>query len=102
MKVHQAIAEAYKSVEQAFHQGDAEAISQLYTEDAKLLVPETPIISGRQAINGAWKALLGSGGNYPCCTSYRYSRLTRRKESYSFRCQLRWRHSRVVSINRNA
>ena len=35
----------------------------MYTEDAALLVPETPIITGRDAINQTWKLILGSGGN---------------------------------------
>ena len=41
--------------------GDAEAIGRLYTEDALLLVPEHPPISGRQAIQENYKESLGDG-----------------------------------------
>ena len=45
----------------AVEAGDAEAIGRLYTEDALLLVPEHPPISGRQAIREFYKKLLGEG-----------------------------------------
>ena len=35
----------------------------MYTEDAELLVPEAPIIRGRDAIHEVWKLIVGSGGN---------------------------------------
>lgn len=60
---HDAIVAAYKAFEDAFFQGDAEALSQIYTEDAEWLVPGAPPIRGRAAIAGAWKGVLGSGGN---------------------------------------
>jgi len=41
--------------------GDSEAISLLYTEDAMLLTPKTPPISGRQAIRENYEKELGSG-----------------------------------------
>ena len=41
--------------------GDAEAIARLYTEDALLLIPEHPPISGRQAIQENYKENLGDG-----------------------------------------
>ncbi len=41
--------------------GDAEAIARLYTEDALLLIPEHPPISGRQAIQENYKESLGAG-----------------------------------------
>ncbi len=63
MTTQEAIAEGYKAFERAFFEGDAGAISSMYTEDAELLVPETPIIRGRDAINRVWKLLVGSGGN---------------------------------------
>ena len=53
----------YKAVDQAFHRGDADTISLMYTEDAELFLPEAPIIEGRRAIRDAWKSLIGSGGN---------------------------------------
>ena len=41
--------------------GDAEAIARLYTEDALLLVPEHPPISGRRAIQENYRENLGDG-----------------------------------------
>ncbi len=41
--------------------GDAEAIARLYTEDALLLTPEHPPISGRQAIQENYKESMGDG-----------------------------------------
>jgi ketosteroid isomerase-like protein len=57
------IGEAYKAFEAAFHRGDADAISRMYTEDAELLIPEAPIFRGREAIRGVWANIVGSGGN---------------------------------------
>ena len=59
----EAIAEAYKAFEEAFHKGEADTISRMYTEDAELLIPEAPIVRGREAIGQVWATILGSGGN---------------------------------------
>jgi uncharacterized protein (TIGR02246 family) len=59
----EAIPVIYKTMEDAFQEGDAEAIAQAYTEDAEWYVPEAPVIKGRPAIARAWKANVGSGGN---------------------------------------
>jgi ketosteroid isomerase-like protein len=64
MTAHQSIVAAYKSFEEAYLRGDAETISQMYTDDAQLLAPEAPIIKGREAIGQVWKGLLGTGGNH--------------------------------------
>ncbi len=50
--------EAYTGATNA---GDSEAISLLYTEDAILLTPGAPPISGRQAIQENYKKDLGIG-----------------------------------------
>jgi ketosteroid isomerase-like protein len=50
-----------KAFEPAFHRGDVETISRMYTEDAALLIPEAPIVRGREAIAGTWKSMIGSG-----------------------------------------
>jgi uncharacterized protein (TIGR02246 family) len=63
VRAHEAIAEGYKTFEEAYHRGDADTISRMYTEDAEWLIPEAPIVRGRQAIAQAWKRILGSGGN---------------------------------------
>jgi ketosteroid isomerase-like protein len=62
-KAREAIAERYKVFEQAFYRGDADTISRMYTEDAELLIPEAPIVNGREAIAQVWKSIVGSGGN---------------------------------------
>jgi uncharacterized protein (TIGR02246 family) len=40
----------------AFEGGDADAIGRLYTADAKVIAPGSPIASGRAAIAAHWKA----------------------------------------------
>jgi uncharacterized protein (TIGR02246 family) len=62
-KTPDAIAEGYKAFELAFYRGDADTIVRMYTEDAELLVPETPVVSGREAIAQVWKSIVGPGGN---------------------------------------
>ncbi len=47
--------------EGAYEVGDAEAISRMFTEDAIILFPEHPPVSGRQAIREVYKTLLGEG-----------------------------------------
>ena len=59
----EAIPAIYKSMENAFQRGDAEAIARLYAEDAEWYVPEAPVIKGRSAIAEAWRKNVGSGGN---------------------------------------
>jgi ketosteroid isomerase-like protein len=55
--------EAYKAFEEAFYKAEADTIARMYTEDAELLVPETPIVRGREAIRQVWASIVGSGGN---------------------------------------
>jgi ketosteroid isomerase-like protein len=62
-KAREAIAEGYKAFEMAFCKGDADTISRMYTEDAELLIPEAPTVSGREAIAQVWESIVGSGGN---------------------------------------
>lgn len=62
-KAREAITQAYKVFGEAFYKGDADTMSQMYTEDAEWLIPEAPIIRGRKAIAQAWKDTIGSGGN---------------------------------------
>ena len=60
---HDAISGAYKAFEEAFYKGEADTIARMYTEDAKLLVPEMPVVKGREAIGQVWAMILGAGGN---------------------------------------
>ena len=59
----EAIVEAYETFERAFSSGDADTLAQIYTDDAEWLLPETPIVRGREAIAEAWKGVIGLGGN---------------------------------------
>lgn len=59
----EAISKAYKAFEEAFYKGEANTISRMYTEDAEWLVPEVPIVKGREAIGQVWATIIGSGGN---------------------------------------
>jgi ketosteroid isomerase-like protein len=63
MKAREAIAEGYKAFELGFFRGDADTISQMYTEDAELLIPDAPIVSRREAIAQVWRSIVGSGGS---------------------------------------
>ena len=45
----------------AFLGGDADAIGQLYTENAELIAPGAPVARGRSAIAAAWKATIATG-----------------------------------------
>jgi uncharacterized protein (TIGR02246 family) len=45
----------------AFLEGDADAIAQLYTENAELIAPGAPIARGRSAIAAAWKGTIATG-----------------------------------------
>jgi uncharacterized protein (TIGR02246 family) len=63
MGAREAIAKSYEAFQDAFHRGDADTLSLMYTEDAEWLVPNAPSIKGRQAIAEVWKQLIGSGGN---------------------------------------
>lgn len=44
-----------------FGKGDAAALARLYTEDAKLLPPGSPVIEGRAGIEEFWNGLLALG-----------------------------------------
>jgi ketosteroid isomerase-like protein len=59
----EAIADNYTAFAEAFHKGDADAISQMYTADGQLLVPQAPVINGPPAIAGVWRGIVGTGGS---------------------------------------
>lgn len=44
----------------AFLRGDANAIGELYTEDAQVIAPGAPVARGRAAIAAAWKKAMDS------------------------------------------
>ena len=63
MSAGEAVANAYRALADAFQRGDADSISELYTDEAELFVPGAPVIEGRRAIREVWRSIVGSGGN---------------------------------------
>ena len=45
----------------AFLRGDANAVAELYTEDAQVIAPGAPVAGGRAAIAAFWKKAIDSG-----------------------------------------
>jgi uncharacterized protein (TIGR02246 family) len=45
----------------AFLKGDADAVAQLYTENAQVFAPGAPVARGRAAIAAAWRRTIESG-----------------------------------------
>ena len=56
-----AITECNRKFMNAFHEGDAQGIAELYTADAKLLPPSSPPVAGRSAIEGFWDEIIQKG-----------------------------------------
>jgi uncharacterized protein (TIGR02246 family) len=46
---------------EAFERGDAASVAALYTEDAVVLPPDGPMISGRAEIEEFWRGLMAAG-----------------------------------------
>jgi uncharacterized protein (TIGR02246 family) len=45
----------------AFLAGDARAVSELYTEGARVVAPESPVANGRSEIEALWRGVIASG-----------------------------------------
>ena len=58
---HDAIAAANGRFMDAFHRQDAVAIAELYTEDARLLPPGSPTVTGKSDIQDFWQNVMGMG-----------------------------------------
>jgi uncharacterized protein (TIGR02246 family) len=58
-----AIAKAIAIFEEAANSKDAAAVGSLYTEDATLLPPGSPMIKGRQNIQQFWKSFFDAGAS---------------------------------------
>ena len=59
--VRDSIAVANQKFMDAFSRSDAAGIAALYTEDAKLLPPGSPMLSGKGAIEAFWKGAMDMG-----------------------------------------
>ncbi len=53
--------EANRRFMEAFERGDAASVAALYAEDAVVLPPDAPMISGRAAIEEFWRGLMAAG-----------------------------------------
>ena len=59
--VHEAITAGNHDFMVAVRKGDGAGLAALYTEDGKILPPNSDFVAGRQAIQGFWQAMLGMG-----------------------------------------
>ncbi len=59
--VREAIQSILAKFVDALNRGDAAGIASIYTEDAKLLPPNNPIIIGKQAIQEFWQGSIEMG-----------------------------------------
>ena len=53
--------EANRRFMEAFERGDAASVAALYAEDAVVLPPDAPMISGRSEIEEFWRGLMSAG-----------------------------------------
>ena len=60
-EVRQAIEALIKQLEDALNKGDAAAIAALYTEEARVLPPNGPMIVGREAIQNSHQGDIDAG-----------------------------------------
>ena len=60
-EVRDAIAAANETFMAAFGQGDAAGLAALYTEAGQVLPPNGDFVTGKQAIQGFWQALMDMG-----------------------------------------
>lgn len=55
------IASANQNFMNAFSRGDAAGIAALYTNDTKLLPPDFPMMSGKEAVQSFWQGAMDMG-----------------------------------------
>ena len=60
-KLHEEITAANEAFMTAFSAGDAAGLAALYTEDGKIMPPNSDFVSGQEAIQGFWRALIDMG-----------------------------------------
>ena len=59
--VTQGTSATIRQFEEAIARGDAAACAAVYTEDAKILPPESPAMTGKQAAQGLWQGFIDMG-----------------------------------------
>ena len=59
--VTQGISDTNRQFESAIRRGDAAGASAVYTEQGKILAPDTPMMTGRESAQGYWQAVLDMG-----------------------------------------
>jgi uncharacterized protein (TIGR02246 family) len=59
--VREAVEAGNRAFVSAFLGGDGAAVARLYTEDAQVLAPGSPVAAGRAAIAAFWQASIDSG-----------------------------------------
>jgi len=59
--VRDAIAAENENFMTAAKKGDAAGLAALYTENGQILPPNSDFVTGKQAIQGFWQAMLGMG-----------------------------------------
>ena len=59
--VTQGMSDNNRQFEAALARGDAAGCAAVYTDDGKVLAPDTPLITGREAIQGYWQGILDMG-----------------------------------------
>ncbi len=50
-----------RQFEEAFARGDAAACAAVYTDDAKILPPDSPVLTGKQAAQAMWQSFIDMG-----------------------------------------
>jgi len=59
--IRAAIAAADEKFMEAYNQGDAAGVANMYTEDAQLLPPNSDFVTGRQTIQEFWQVAMDMG-----------------------------------------
>lgn len=60
-EIREAIRNTNQKFSEAFMRGDAAGVAALYTSDARLLPPNQPMTSGREAVQSFWQSAMRSG-----------------------------------------
>ncbi len=57
----QSISATNRQFEAAFARGDAAGCAAVYTEDAKIMPPDSPAVTGREAAQAVWQGAIDMG-----------------------------------------